>query len=344
MPHITGLELSRSYFETCGLPMLEEQFPEMLPYLAAGLCGSGSECFGFDDEISRDHDFEPGFCLFLPGEDTVDRRTAFLLERAYAKLPKEFRGFSRSLMQPVGGARRGVLRIGEFFQEKTGTPDGSLSAEQWLTVPEHALAEAVNGEVFFDHYGSLTRIREALRYYPEDIRRKKLAGRLLLMAQSGQYNYLRCIRHGEAAAAQLAVFEFVQNASAVIFLLNSVYQPYYKWSFRALRALPKLSLEAELMEYLLTTDNDTGDAGSPDGEAAAGMSGSPDEETPAGMIGGTAGEKYDVIEGIAADIIDELMEQGLTQANCGDLEKHAYSVNDGIADAALRNLHVLAGV
>ena len=51
-----------------------------------------------------------------------------------------------------------------------------------------------------------------------------------------------------------------------------------------------------------------------------------------------------VIEEIAADIIDELIDLELTQANCGDLEKHAYSVNDGIADAQVRNLHVLAGV
>ncbi|MBQ3401469.1 MAG: hypothetical protein IJG61_08745, partial [Lachnospiraceae bacterium] len=59
---------------------------------------------------------------------------------------------------------------------------------------------------------------------------------------------------------------------------------------------------------------------------------------------GNAEEKYDVIESIAADVIDELIDRGLTQAVCGDLEKHAYSVNDGIADAGLRNLHVLAGV
>ena len=33
------------------------------------------------------------------------------------------------------------------------------------------------------------------------------------------------------------------------------YMPYYKWSFRAMRQLPKLSLLAETMEFLLTTDN-----------------------------------------------------------------------------------------
>ena len=311
-----GLEIARAFYEQYGKPVLEEQFGPQLSQIAVGLIGSGSECFGFDDEISRDHDFEPGFIIFLPEEDVVDRRTAFLMERAYAKLPKEFMGLKRSLMAPVGGPRHGVLRTAEFFRNKVGSPDGSLSLYQWLTVPEASLAEAVNGEIFFDGSGTVTRIREQLSAYPEDIRRKKLAASLLLMAQAGQYNYTRCLSHGEKAAAQLAVNEFVQHTMKVVFLLNQVYEPYYKWSFRAMRRLPKLDLTAEVLEYLLTTDNE------------------PE----------MAEEKYDVIEGIAADVIDELIEQGLTEANCGDLEKHAYSVNDGIMDAELRNMHILAAV
>lgn len=313
---MNGLELSRAFFEQYGRPMLAEQFPDLLPHLAAGLFGSGSECLGFDDEVSRDHDFEPGFCLFLPGEDVVDRRTAFLLERAYAKLPREFMGVERQTLQPVGGARHGVLRTGEFFAEKVGSPDGGLTLPRWLSLPEQALCECTNGEVYFDNYGEVTRVREALRYFPEDVRRKKLAGHLLLMAQSGQYNYRRCLSHGETAAAQLSAVEFVKSAISVIFLLNKRYQPYYKWSFRALRALPQLSLEAELLEYLLLSDNS--------------------EEQ--------SGEKYDVMEGIAGDVIDVLMDQKLTKATCGDLEKHAYSVNDGVEDPGLRNLHILTAV
>ena len=38
------------------------------------------------------------------------------------------------------------------------------------------------------------------------------------------------------------------------------------------------------------------------------------------------------------------MNEGITRAICGDLEKHAYSVNDGIADGDLRNRHILAAV
>ena len=296
--------------------MLKEQFSEVMPFLSAGLVGSGSEVLGYDDEISEDHDFEPGFCLLLPGEDIIDRRTAFLLERAYAKLPKEFMGYQRSMIGPVGGARHGVLRMDEFFQEKIGSPDGILSVGQWLSLPEQTLAEVTGGEVFFDGLGEVTKIRERLKYYPEDIRLKKLAGELLIMAQSGQYNYQRCLKHGEKGAAQLAAIEFAKSTMHTVFLLNRVYEPYYKWSFRAMRELPVLSLEAELLEYLITTDNE--------------------EEM--------AEAKYDVIEGIAADVIDVLIEQGLTKAICGDLEKHAYSVNDQIQDPEIRNLHILAGI
>ena len=311
-----GLAIARAYYREYGEPMLRERFPELLPLIAAGLAGSGSECWGYDDEVSADHDYEPGFCLFLPGEDVVDRKTAFALERAYAALPKEFMGLKRSMIAPVGGARHGVMRTAEFMADKTGRPDGQLSLTEWLFIPESSLAEAVNGEIFMDGYGEVTAIRERLMHRPEDVRLKKLAGQLLLMGQSGQYNYRRCLSHGETGAAQLAAVEFVKSSMAAVFLLNDVYQPYYKWSFRAMRALPKLSITAELLEYLLTTDNE--------------------EET--------AAEKYDVMEGIAADLIDELQEQGLTQATCGDLENHAYSVNDRIGDAQIRNMHVLAAV
>ena len=52
-----GLELSRAYYEEYGKPMIDTQLAQYKPYLAAGLVGEGSECLGFDDELSTDHDF-----------------------------------------------------------------------------------------------------------------------------------------------------------------------------------------------------------------------------------------------------------------------------------------------
>ena len=190
-----GLELAEKYYAAYGAPMIREQFPDAEDLIAAGLTGSGSECYGYDDEVSGDHDFEPGFCLFLPGEEIIDRRTAFQLERAYAKLPAEFGGYTRQKMAPAGGQRHGVFRREEWYREKLGCLPEKMTAEDWLRLPDWALAEAVNGKLFRDDAGDMTRGREFLRNMPEDARRKRLAGHLLMMAQSGQYNYRRCLPH-----------------------------------------------------------------------------------------------------------------------------------------------------
>ncbi len=314
---MNGLETARGYYEEFGKPMLEAEFADILPLLAAGFVGSGSEHYGFDDEVSRDHDFEPGFCIFLPGEDVIDRRRAFQLERAYARLPKEYAGIKRLQISPAGGSRNGVIRTGEFYEKAIGSANGELTTMQWLRLPDHALAEAVNGEVFFDHYGEFSRIREELLFMPDDIRLKRLAGNLLIMAQSGQYNFVRCMKHGEPEAAQLACMEFVRAAMKANFLLQDRYMPYYKWSFRALRGLIGTEELSEKLSFLLFGDNR--------------------DET-------VAGQKADVIEEIASETITRLQERDLTSAICGDLEKHAYSVNDGISDGNIRNMNILIAV
>lgn len=311
-----GIEISKAYFEEYGRPMLEKDFSDIIPYLCVGMVGSGSDCYGFDDEISRDHDFEPGFCIFIPNEDVVDRRKEFLLERAYAKLPKEFMGLKRSLISPVGGRRNGVIRTEEFYTNKIGSADGKLSVLDWLTISESYLFESTNGEIFFDNYGEFSEIRNRIMNMPEDIRLKKLAGNMLLMAQSGQYNYGRCLSHGETGAAQLAVIEFVNAAMKTLFLLNKKYMPYYKWSFRAMRDLKLFSTFSDSFEYLLTSENDSA----------------------------TAQTKTDVIEDITSMIIGYLIDNEMTKAICGDLEKHAYSVNDSISDPNIRNMNIFTAV
>ena len=80
-----GLELSRAYYEEYGKPMIDTQLAQYKPYLAAGLVGEGSECLGFDDELSTDHDFGPAFCLWVPEELYAKAGTE--MQRAYDSLP-----------------------------------------------------------------------------------------------------------------------------------------------------------------------------------------------------------------------------------------------------------------
>lgn len=311
-----GLELGRKYYEEYGKPMLHDLFGEYESLIAVGLVGSGSDCYGYDDDISRDHDFEPGFCLFVPDETLIDEKTFFNLERAYSKLPKEFYGYKRSLVKPVGGSRNGVFRTSDFYNKKIGSPNGELTTDQWFSLPDYALAEATNGEVFKDDFGEFTEIRNKLLNMPQDFFLKKLAGNLLLMAQSGQYNYPRILSRGETASAQLSLFEFSNSAMKCVFLLNNKYMPYYKWQFRALRDLPNGDFFADSLEFLISTDNSTENANI----------------------------KNEIINSVAEEIICILKEKEITKATCNDLEKHAYSVNDFIKDANLRNIHILSGV
>ncbi len=311
-----GLELSKAYYTEYGEAMLREDFADVFLHLAVALAGSGSECLGYDDEISRDHDFEPGFCIFLPGEDLVDPKKEFQLQRAYSHLPDEFMGVKRNRLSPVGGSRHGVMRMSDFYKSKCGSADGELSCMQWLTVPESMLLEATNGEVFYDGDGTFSGIRKKLSYFPEDIKLKKLTGYLLLMGQAGQYNYPRLLKRNETGAAQLAVQTFTDAAMHVIFLLNRKYMPYYKWSFRALRDLPLFGNLAESLEFLISSENTE-------------------------RIFQT---KTEMIEDIATLVAKHLKEEHLSEAVCTDMEKHAYSVNDRIRDGMLRNMHVLSGV
>lgn len=307
-----GLELAHKYFNAFGREMLHNQFPEIESLVAVGLCGSGSECFGFDDEISSDHDFEPGFCIFLPDESVIDRKTAFRLERAYAKLPKEFMGFERLSIDPAGGNRHGVIRAGDFFQSKVGSRTGELSETAWFALPQYALAEAVNGEIFLDQSGFFTKIRERLSAMPEDIRKKKIAGHLYQMAQSGTYNYPRCKAHGESGAAALALHTFVLSALETAFLMNHRYMPFYKWSFRALRELPGCTPLADSLEHILLCPQD--------------------DTVPARL--------QNVAEWFLHSAESEF---GLSDF-CGDLGKCAYAVNDLILDPVIRTQHILYAV
>lgn len=308
-----GLEISKRYYEEFGRGMLKDLFPTLIGSLAIGSVGKGSERFGFDDEISKDHDFEPGFCIFLPDEDTVSRKEEFLLSRAYSKLPKSYLGIERQPMSPVGGNRYGVIRTSDFYLETTGTPDGRLSVPAWLTIPLPALAEAVNGEVFFDGPGEFSEIRERLLKMPDDVKKKRIAGNLLIMAQSGQYNFLRCLSHGETEASQLACFEFANAAMKVLFLANGQYMPFYKWSFRALREKVGAVKEADLLSSIVL-------GGVGDSEKA---------------------EKIDEICSVTSSLITKL---GLSETASDDLEKLAYTVNNEIRDAKIRNLHILAAI
>lgn len=306
---MTGLELSRQSFEKYGRELIR-RFPDCEGRVAAGLFGRGSECFGCDDELSRDHDFAPGFYLLLSRDDYAVFGSA--MQAGYAALP-----ISPPAAQSLYGRLRGVRCTDEYFAELIGCPGVPERWQDWLAAPEYALAEATNGELFYDPAGLVTDIRRRLGPdMPQDIRLKKLAAALALAAQSGQYNFSRCLGHGEEAAAQLALARFAEYTAAAVFLLNRAHAPYYKWTLHLMRRLPILGSLADTLDYLLTA-----------------------ELTPQ-----THALKRELIEDVCAALIAQLKTLDLSDSGHDYLEAHAISVTERIRDPELRALHLMTGI
>ena len=108
-----GLELSGLYYEIYGKPMIEEKFSQYKREMAVGLVGEGSECFGFDDEYSTDHDFGPGFCIWLPRNLYMSIGEA--LQKAYNELPSSFMGYHS--YEKIVQRRVGVFDIESFYHK-----------------------------------------------------------------------------------------------------------------------------------------------------------------------------------------------------------------------------------
>lgn len=309
-----GLQEARRFYEERGAEMISRLFPEYENRIAVGLVGHGSECFGFDDDISRDHDFETGFCIWLTRED--EEKIGFKLLRAYDAICAEYDGTKLAHRSAIGFNSQGISIIGDFYRKYTGCDGAPSTWRDWLFTDSAYFAEATNGEVFRDDLGEFSRIREEIvSGMPEDVRLKKIAARAVRMAQTGQYNYPRCLSHGEEGAAMLALSDFVRNASEMIFLLNKKHCPYYKWTFKAMRTLEKLSDMTAPLEFLLTAEND----------------------------GKGRKVKREIIEDIALAVANELRAQDIANCEGNYLEPFGFAANKKIRNAEIRNMHILVG-
>lgn len=328
-----GLTLARQYFEAYGRTMLEklsEEHPALRGQFAAGLVGQGSECLGFDDALSRDHDFGPSFCIWLPQK--LYLQYGKCCQEAYDSLPKEYAGYPSRQVTAFGTDRVGVLEIGAFYTRLIGKEDAPKSNAEWMWIPESRLAQATCGEVFLDEPGIFSGIRKnLLDYYPEDVRKKKIAARLAAMAQSGQYNYGRLCQRGEWTGAFLALMEFVKNACSVVHLLNRRYTPFYKWMHKSLANMPVLPEVYGLLDQL-TDAFDSRQAWRTAGP----------EDFLLGIIN-KKDNRAVLLETVCQLVIRQLWEQGLSDAQDPYLEPHALSVMQKIEDPAIAALQLMEG-
>lgn len=319
----TGMQLSQSYWQTYGKPLLDQQkFAKYKNRIAAGLVGHGSECYGFDDEISRDHDFGPGFCLWLTDEDYAEIGSD--LQDAYDALPQKYAGFGSRNETPRAKSREsskrvGVFSISEFFENLTGFPTAPAANEPhlWLSLSESTLAAATNGKIFADPLGEFSKTRQSFKLMPDDVRISLISRRLGMISQAGQYNFPRMIARKDASAAWLSIDEFVRATASIVFLLNNPvtagYLPYYKWQFEALRKLsnrmasrlPEVCGKLESVMRLSSAACFGGDGSGGDGFGEGGKG-----------AGIAQKQVKQIIDSICEDIVRELQYEGLS--DCGE--------------------------
>lgn len=228
---IKGLELCKRFYATYGEPMINEKFADYADRIAVGLFAYGSECYGFDDETSKDHDWGPGFMLLVTRktyEEIGDE-----LAEAYEKLPDIFMGRKRVVTETAGD-RVGVIIIENLlhtFMSPALNPDGiTVNRNKLRYVDESSLSALTNGEVWRDDEGIISAARdEILSYYPVVQWFNTLGTNLILTGQSGQYNFKRCLDRGDKVTASMYLSDFYRYALKTLYTINRTYAPYDKW-------------------------------------------------------------------------------------------------------------------
>ena len=311
-----GLELAEKYYETYGRPMLETKFADIIDQTAAGLVGQGSECLGFDDEISMDHDYGPSFCIWLPRE--IYEKYGAKMQAEYDALPQEFMGFSGRVAEEQGQGRVGVLCLEDFYAGILGRDTVPSTNREWLTLLEENLATATNGKVFEDRLGKFSEIRDGLlQYYPKEVWIRRLVQSMAKAAQAGQYNYARAMKRGERITAELSLTEFIRESMKIVYLLNRQYAPYDKWLHRGMKELPVGYEIGDMLDLLYTIPDPT----------AAWEDVAADDYI---YSLNTNDGRILIIEAICNIIVQELNEMGLSDRQDNFLQNHLQAVLEKI--------------
>ncbi len=231
------IDSNRRFYEEYVADLIHTRFGEYEDRIAVGIAGEGSDCFGYDDLISRDHDFGTGVCLWVADQD-MDL-FGYNLSIAYNELvdSAERKYYTERLRE-----RRGVMTIHGFYsnilQIDCDTDNCTMSEEQWYSMDHSCLKTAVNGVVFRDDLGQFTAFRELLlEYYPDKVWKRRIAEQLHEYSATLQVNYARCMARKDTVAAEICRIQGLKSAMELYFLLKRTYPPYYKWTYQALREL-----------------------------------------------------------------------------------------------------------
>jgi hypothetical protein len=257
MKFMPSLELSRMLYEEEIAPLMEERFPD-LKYAAASL-GMCSEILGLDDEISMDHEWGPRIRILLSEQDHA-RCSKDVMSVFRERLPARFKGFDMMWRKPgvdVHDTRETIL-----YHVWTGTVSNALDfcgglealplqGVDWLSVSEQHLLEFTSGVVYRDDIGDLTRARESLQYYPDNVLRFLLMNEWY--AVNGEWFPIgRIGSRGDDLGLRVQAARAAHRLMRIAFMVSRKYFPYKKWFGTLFKALPLAeALEPILLELLV---------------------------------------------------------------------------------------------
>jgi hypothetical protein len=213
---VSGQQLSERFYREEVRPVLEADFPGLAH--SAALLGRGSEVLGFDDHMSRDHNWEPRVMLFLRDDDHA-RHGPDLEQSLAVALPSQFHGYATD---------HSVWTLRSFFQQQLEIDiDNEMAARDWLTLAEHRLLMVTAGAVYHDQVG-LQAVRERFGYYPRDVWIYLLIAawwrvhpEVNLVGRSGFV--------GDELGSALIGAQLVHGIMRLCFLMEKQYAPYSKW-------------------------------------------------------------------------------------------------------------------
>ena len=204
---MTGIKLCKKFYEQ----VVKNIVMPISPNHSACLIGRGSEVFGFDTEISQDHDWSARCVIFTNEVEAVRQAMA-------KQLPEKFEGFETKVE---------VTEASIFFGAFLGFSPHNMTVVDWLSTPTQTLRELTSGAVFKES-DELSHLRDMLKFYPKDIQLYILEAQWERIGQEMAFMG-RCGTVDDNIGSALVCARLFSYIMRLCFLYEGQYPPYWKW-------------------------------------------------------------------------------------------------------------------
>jgi Domain of unknown function (DUF4037) len=233
------IDVSRDFFQEVVKPLLMRECPEETAHTAFGAFGYGSEVLRMDDDYSQDHHWGLRINALMP-DGLYEERGEGLIRIFEANLPTTYHG--HPLREGLVGRGLSLMGLQAYLERTVGLDHAPTSYAEWLSIPEEDIIHIVNGEVWCDPAGEFSAIRETFRrYYPEPVRRRRIAHWCRYFSGMGTYALKRAILRQNEFYENVTFVRALRLGVQLAFLLDRKYFPYDKWTMAYFARLPRMA-------------------------------------------------------------------------------------------------------